>query len=470
MTASTQRDRRSVATPVPRETRGTNVSAERDRHGAEPLPPDAELGFELAKPARFSAGRVVAFTALGVVALGAAFAFAYLPRRAANDELERSATARAHALPRVTVVKPRLLSNERTLTLPGSVQPLEEAVIYARASGYVRRWLVDIGAHVEANELLAEIDTPELDQELAQARASLAQAQANVLQAQANKGLAVTQLERTTKLVDAGLSPQQDLDTTQSRSAVTEADLKVAQANVNAQQANIRRIGDLKAFSRVTAPFAGTITERSIDRGSLVAAGNTATPLFRLASTGTVRVFVQVPQDAAPSIVLDAPAELNIREFPNEKFQGKIARTAGALDPATRTLSTEVRVPNPDGRLLSGMYAEVRVTLPSARRVFELPATVLMTDAQGVRIGIVGANARVHLQRVVLERDLGATVQIASGLDGSERVVQVPGPDLEEGQAVESVDAKVPPPSASSSAAQAGALGAAPRPTASGGQ
>jgi RND family efflux transporter MFP subunit len=465
MTASTQRDLRGVSATTQRDARG--MTAEREPQAKEPPPEDADLGFELAKPARLSPARLVAFGVVALVGLGAAFVFAYLPRRHANDELLATARERAQALPRLTVVKPRLLSNERKLTLPGSVQPLEEAVIYARASGYVQRWLVDIGAHVQANELLAEIDTPELDQELSQARAALAQAQANVLQAQANKGLAATQLERTTKLVDAGLSPQQDLDTTQSRSAVSDADLKVAEANVRAQQANIRRISDLKAFSHVTAPFAGTITERSIDRGSLVAAGNVATPLFRLASTGTVRVFVQVPQDAAPSIVLDAPAELDVREFPNEKFVGKVARTAGALDPATRTLSTEVRVPNSDGRLLSGMYADVRITLPAARRVYELPATVLMSDAAGLRLALVGADNRIHLERVVLERDLGATVQIASGLDGSERVVQVPSAELEDGQTVEPVPAKVPAPSASGSAAVNGTLAAAPQPTAS---
>ena len=443
------------------------ASTPRHASGSEPLPQDAELGFELAKPARVSRGRVLVFVVLGVLVFGGAFLVAFLPRHHENSELERAAAERSHALPRVTVVKPRLLSNERTLTLPGSVQPLEEAVIYARASGYVRRWLVDIGAHVEANELLAEIDTPELDQELAQARASLAQAQANVLQAQANKGFANTQNQRTGKLVEAGLSPQQDLDQTQSRTEVSAADLKVAEANVNAQQANIRRISDLKSFSRVMAPFAGTITERTIDRGSLVSAGGTATPLFRLASTNIVRVFVQVPQDAAPSIVLNAPAELNIREFPNETFKGTVARTAGALDQATRTLSTEVRVPNADGRLLSGMYAEVRITLPSARHVYELPATVLMNDAQGLRIGVVDANNRVHLQRIVLERDLGSSVHIASGIDGTERVVQVPGPELAEGEVVDALAAKVPPPSPSSSVAVTGALGTAPQPVGS---
>jgi len=355
-------------------------------------------------------------------------------------------------------VTPRLVSSERKLSLPGSVQPLEEAVIYARASGYVRRWLVDIGTHVKEGDLLAEIDTPELDQELAQARAALAQAQANVVQAQANKGLAGTRLDRTGKLVEAGLSPQQDLDQTQAESAVNDAELHVADANVAAQQANIRRINDVRAYSKVMAPFSGTITERSVERGSLVTAGNVATPLFKLSSTDTVRVYVQVPQDAAPSIKLGAPAELQVREFPNETFTGTVARTAGALDSATRTLSTEVRVANPTGRLLAGMYAEAKLSLTSERHVFELPATVLMVDAAGLRIGIVRNDDTVHLQRIALERDLGATVQLATGLEGTERVVQIAGIELEEGQKVEAVAGTLAPgPSAQ---------GAAPAPSA----
>jgi len=408
-----------------------------------------ELGFELAKPARWSPGRVVAGLLVLVLGFTGLFAFAYLPRRAAHETLAEEAAVRAQAVPRVAVVTPRLVSNERKLSLPGSVQPLEEAVIYARASGYVRRWLVDIGSRVKEGELLAEIDTPELDQELAQARAALAQAHATVVQAKANQGLASSRLDRTGKLVEAGVAPQQDLDQTQAQSAVGDADLTVAEANVAAQNANIRRINDVRAFSRVMAPFSGTITERSVERGSLVTAGNVATPLFKLASTDTVRVFIQVPQDAAPSIVLGTPAELLVREFPNEKFTGTVARTAGALDSATRTLSTEVRVANPTGRLLTGSYAEVKLSLASERRVFELPATVLMVDAAGLRIGIVRSDDSVHLQRITLERDLGATVLLATGLDGTERVVQISGVELEEGQKVAPVaGTPVPAPSA----------------------
>jgi len=408
-------------------------------HSPPASAPHDDLGFELAKPARWSPTRIVVGVLIAAGVFAALFAFAYLPRRAARQTLVKEAAERVHAVPRVAVVAPRLVSSERKLSLPGSVQPLEEAVLYARASGFVRTWLVDIGAHVKEGELLAEIDTPELDQELAQARAALAQAQANVVQAKANKGLAGTRLDRTGRLVEAGLSPQQDLEQSQAQSVVGDADLTVAEANVAAQNANIRRINDVRGFSRVTAPFAGTITERSVERGSLVTAGNVATPLFKLASTDTVRVFVQVPQDAAPSVVLGAPADLQVREFPNEKFTGTVSRTAGALDSATRTLSTEVRVANPSGRLLAGMYAELRLSLPSARRVFELPATVLMADASGLRIGIVAPDDTVHFQRITLERDLGATVQLATGLTGTERVVQLAGVELEEGQKVDPV-------------------------------
>jgi len=402
-------------------------------------PHDDDLGFELAKPARWSPTRILVGVFITAGVFAALFSFAYLPRRAARETLVKEAAERMQAVPRVAFVTPRLVSSERKLSLPGNVQPLEEAVLYARASGFVRRWLVDIGQHVNEGELLAEIDTPELDQELAQARAALAQAQANVVQARANKGLATTRLDRTGRLVEAGRSPQQDLDQSQAQSVVGDADLSVAEANVAAQNANIRRINDVRAYSRVIAPFAGTVTERSIERGSLVTAGNVATPLFKLASTDTVRVFVQVPQDAAPAVVVNAPAELAVREFPNEKFTGVVSRTAGALDSATRTLSTEVRVANPSGRLLAGMYAEVKLSLPSERRVFELPATVLMADAAGLRIGIVQPDDTVHLQRITLERDLGASVQVATGLTGAERVVQIAGVELDEGEKVEPV-------------------------------
>ncbi len=394
------------------------------------------LGFSLPPPARPSRARVFVLGLLIVGSLLALFLLSYLPRARAQQELAQAAAARRDQLPRVAVVTPKLVASGHTLKLPGSIQPLEEAVIYARANGYVRRWLVDIGARVKAGALLAEIDTPELEQELMQARAALAQSKAGLLQARANRELAATKLTRTGKLVEAGVAPQQDLEQTQAQSTVGDADVKVAEAAVAAQQANIRRLLDLQSFGRVTAPFAGTVTARSIERGSLVTAGN-ATPLFRLAATDTVRVFVQVPQNLAPSVDTNTQARVRIREFADRTFEAQVARTAGALDPSSRTLNTEIRIPNADGKLLSGMYAEVELTLAAPHRVYELPATALLNDAAGLRVAVVTANDTLHLQPIVIERDLGPSIQIASGLSGTERVVQIASAELAEGQRVE---------------------------------
>lgn len=439
----------------------TNVDRE-NQHAAH-----GDLGFDLPRPSRVSAGGLIAVGLVAVVALGGAFAASYLPRRAASQALSEAAEATRNALPTLAVLSPRVVSNDRSLRLPGSVQPLEEAVLYARANGYVNRWFVDLGAKVKEGELLAEIDTPELDQELSQARAAHAKALAAEVQASATRDLAKNRADRTERLTDAGVAAVQDLEQAQAQAAVGDADVNVARANVAAESANIRKISDLRQFAKVTAPFAGTVTERNVERGSLVTAGN-ATPLFKLAATDTVRVFVEVPQDIAPNVTVGAPAVVSVREFPNRRFEGHIAHTSGALDAATRTLTTEVRVENPDGTLLSGMYADVGLTLPSPRKVFELPATALATDARGVHVAAVTAENKVHFVPVVIERDLGATVLIATGLDGSERIAQIASADLEDGQRVNVVAAKLPPsPSASAANGAPTAPSAAPAPSGS---
>jgi RND family efflux transporter MFP subunit len=389
------------------------------------------------------------FSGGALLALAGLFAVSYLPRQHARAELQQRATEAGKAVPRLAVAPPKLVSSERALRLPASVQPLEEAVIYARANGYVARWLVDLGDKVKADQLLAEIETPEVNQELSQGRAALAKARAAKLQAEAGSALAQSRFDRTGKLVQAGIASQQELEQTQAETAVGASNVGVADAAIAAEQANIRRLADLQQFSKVTAPFAGTITARTVDRGSLVTAGN-ATPLFRLAATDTVRVYVQVPQDVAPSITLDAKATITVREFAGQTFLGHVARTSGALDSVTRTLNTEVRVPNPDGKLMAGMYAEVALSLSSPRKVFEVPATALLNDANGLRVALVQPNGTLHLQPITIERDLGPSLQVATGLTGDDRVVQIASADLHEGQQVEAVAAKsAPAPSAS---------------------
>jgi membrane fusion protein, multidrug efflux system len=403
--------------------------------------PSAELGFALPEPARLSRGRALTFTVLGVAVLGGVFVLAFVPRKTARAELEAQAAEAGKAVPRLAVAPAKLVASDRSLKLPASIQPLEEAVIYARASGYVNRWLVDLGDKVKTDQLLAEIEVPEVNQELSQGRAALAKAKAGKVQAEAGRTLATSKFDRTGKLVDAGVATQQELEQTQAESAVGDANVNVAQAAIEAEQANIRRLSDLQQFSKVTAPFAGTITARNVDRGSLVTAGN-GTPLFKLAATDTVRVFVQLPQDVATSITVGRSAKVTVREFAGQSFEGTVARTAGALDPVTRTLNTEIRVPNPDGKLLAGMFAEVMLNLSAPRQVYEIPATALLQDAQGLRVALVRPDNTLHLQSIAIERDLGSSLQVSSGINPGDRIVQIVGTELTEGQKIEPVAAK----------------------------
>jgi membrane fusion protein, multidrug efflux system len=408
----------------------------------ETVPPESvhpaanDLGFDLPEPANLSRGRAWSVAGLGIVLLGAAFLFGYLPRHHAKVELAEGVRAEGELAPRVEVVSPKILNSDRALVLSGSVRALEETVIYPRANGYIAKWLVDIGDKVKEGQTLAEIETPELDQELDQARAQLAQAAAGVTQADANRNFSETNLERFKQLVPAGVASQQDLDKTEAQSVVDSASVKVARSAVQVQAANIRRLTQLKSFAHVVSPFAGTVTARNIERGSLVSAGN-ATPLFKVAILDPVRVFVQVPQDAAAGIQNQIAAKVTTREYPGRAFEGTVARSSGALDQNTRTMLVEVRVPNPKNELLAGMYAEVALTLPSSHRVLEVPATALLNDAKGLRVALVDAESKLRLVPVTVERDTGATVLISSGLAADARVVKLSSADMVDGKRVQ---------------------------------
>ncbi|HVW25592.1 MAG TPA: efflux RND transporter periplasmic adaptor subunit [Polyangiaceae bacterium] len=395
-----------------------------------------EIGFALPEPAKVSGTRV-AFVLLGVVlVLGVLFAVGYLPKVQARTALVQATVAEQTAAPRVAVVAPKEGSSSHSITLPGNVKALEETTIYSRANGFVKEWDVDIGDKVKAGQRLALIETPDLDQEILQASAQLAQAEASVKQATATRDLAKSSLDRYKKLSAEGLATKQELDERSAQADVDVANVEVANATVRTQRANLARLGQLKSFATVTAPFAGTITARMIDRGALVVSGNSA-PLFKLAALDPVRVFVDVPQDAAPGVSAGLDVAVSVREFPGRVFKGTVSRTAGALDPASRTLSTEIRVPNPDGQLLTGMYAEAALTLPTPHRTYELPATAVLTNAKGVGVQIVQPDGAVHLTPVVIEQDLGATVRISSGLQGGEQVLKLSTPGLADGTKVE---------------------------------
>ena len=348
------------------------MTARHDTTGSEP-----HLGFVLPEAKPIPKRRLVIAAVILFVVLVIAFAYGYLPRRGKRAALEAAAESSQRALVRVEVISPKLGASDRALELPGTIQPLQVTMLFARASGFVRAFHADIGDRVKTGQLLAEIETPELDQELSQARAQLMQARASLAQAKANRKLAEANLGRARSLEPSGVVSRAELEQNEAQAQVGDANVSVADANVAAQQANIRRLEQLKAFSRVTAPFAGTITQRIVEVGALVTGGN-AQPLFRLAALDPVRVFVQVPQDVAPSVRSGVSGNVTVREYPGKTFKGEVMRSAGALDEATRTMNTEIRVPNGDGALLPGMYAEVALTLPASHRVLELPATALM--------------------------------------------------------------------------------------------
>jgi membrane fusion protein (multidrug efflux system) len=408
-----------------------------DPHAAAPpVSAGHELGFDLPPPASVSKMRAVVLVAIALGVLGAAFVFGYLPGHQQRTALAEATEVAGKAVQRVEVVTPKVGASDHALSLPGSVQPLEETVLYARASGYVRKWYVDIGDKVTEGQVLADVETPELDQELDQARAQLAQVQASLLQSKANRQLSMVNLERYKQLAPAGVVSQAELDQHQAQAQVDEATVTVSQANIAAQEANMRRLSQLKSFSHVVSPFGGTVTQRWVEIGALVTAGN-GQPLYKVAAMDPARVFTQVPQDVAASVHADLAAKVTVREYPGRTFDGKVARAAGELDAVTRTMNTEVRVANADGALIAGMYAEVALTLPSPHRVFVLPATALATDSHGQRVAVVDAESKIHLVPVVVERDTGPTIEIASGLTGTEQVVKLASADLTEGKLVD---------------------------------
>lgn len=396
----------------------------------------SDLGFDIPEPAKPTRSRVLTLVAIALMVILGVFLLVWLPRRSAQKNLAVGAESAGGKTFRVQVVAPKVKSSDRSLVLPGSVQPLQETVVYPRSSGYVVKWYVDIGDKVGEGAPLAEIDTPEVDQQLGQAQAQLAQAQAGLVQANANREYSATTLERFKRMVPEGIASQQELEQKQAQFSVDDANVKVSQAAIDAQLANVRRLVQMKAWGHITAPFAGMVNARMIERGALV---SPTTALYRVSTTDTMRVFVQVPQDVAPSIRADAPAKVSVREFVGRTFDGVVTRSAGSLDAVSRTMNTEVRVPNPKGELLGGMYAQVALSLPVPHRVFEIPATAVMNDAKGVRVAVVGADQKIRLVPIEIERDTGATMEIASGITDSDRVVKLGGTDLVDGRPVDVV-------------------------------
>jgi RND family efflux transporter MFP subunit len=335
-------------------------------------------------------------------------------------------------------------SNVRTLSLPGNTQAPEATAVYARATGYVRRWLVDLGDRVTQGQLLAVIDTPDLDQQLQQARETLGQTKASLEQATANEKYAAVTAKRYQSLAAEHFVSQQDVDQTQAQASVGVANVHAAQSAVAAQTANVHQLEQLKLFARVVAPFAGTITERHIDRGTLVTPGSASgRPLYMIAISNPLDVIVRVPQPFVSGIAVGADVKVRSRQYPGRDFPGKITRYSGALDPATRTLAVEARVANDKGELFPGAYVDVTFPAGLAHGIAVIPVSAVIVDAQGVRVATVDADSKVHFIPVMMGRDHGQNVEIVSGLTGNESVLATPAANLAEGTQV-----KVNPPAA----------------------
>nr|HEX4318170.1 efflux RND transporter periplasmic adaptor subunit [Kofleriaceae bacterium] len=399
---------------------------------------EAELGFELPTAARSSRVRVLALVG---VAIAGAFAFGYLRRghgaAAATEDSGSSGATGGTGAHLVQVTKATVLSSDRALELPGVIRPLEETKVYPRVSGYVKKWNVDIGDKVEAGQELAEIDAPELEAQLAQARAQVGQAQAAVKQATAQRDYSKANAARQVGLADQKLVAQATVEQAVAQAATDDANVTAQNANVVAAEANVHKLAEQIGYSHVIAPFKGTITARYVDRGAAVVGDTGTTPLFDLAGTDPVRVFVDMPQTVAPNVKAALPATIMTREYGDRVFKGEVTRAAGALDPALHTMSTELRFPNSDGALIPGMYVQASISLPVPHKVLEIPATALYSDAQGLRVAVVTAEHKIHFAKITIERDTGGTLWIATGLTGDEQIVKIAAPTLVENDAVD---------------------------------
>ncbi|MBS1812434.1 MAG: efflux RND transporter periplasmic adaptor subunit [Acidobacteria bacterium] len=405
-----------------------------------------------------------------------------LPRLKRHNELAAMTHEQEQSLPVVTVAGPRKAEATNELILPATTQAIQETMIYARHGGYVRRWLAGMGQDVRAGQLLAEISAPESDQqlgaarqeaveaeqtvtqtrsELGQVQASLEQAEASLKQARTNLELARVNLERSKTLVAQGVVSQQDTDDKQALYDARQADLEAAQANIRARQAavkaqqsaidskaagfkarqaNVQRLEEIHSFQRVVAPYDGTITARNVEVGVLISATGatpTGTGLFRLAKMDIIRVFINVPQTYVTAMEKGLPAEVQVKELPQKVFTGNVIGTSHYIDPATRTLMVEVRVPNPTRQLLPGMYAQVKFALPSVQDAVIIPATALVANAEGTQVLTLRPDQTVHVQKIEVGRDYGKEIEVIAGLQGDESIITNPSDALHEGTRVQ---------------------------------
>ncbi len=376
------------------------------------------------EPAAKAHGVVWAVIALLIVA--AVLVAVILPRRKARAALKKE--TEDLATPTVQAIHPKLGAPQSEIVLPGNIQAFTDSPIYARTNGYLKKWYADIGTRVQAGQLLAEIETPEVDQQLDAARADLNTAQANYRLSQ------ITQ-QRYDDLAKTDSVSRQDVDN-------ANGDFQAKKAMVDSAQSNVKRLEELQSFEKIYAPFTGVITARNTDIGHLInsGAGAPATELFHIAAIQKLRVYVNVPQQYSVSAKPGLTADLTLQEFPGRRFKGTLVRTADAIDPASRTLLVEVDLDNPRGELLPGAYTEVHLKVPSGSPTLIVPVTALIFRAEGLQIGVVKDGEKnsttAELQKVALGKDMGNEVEVVSGLSADDLVIVNPPDSLISGEAV----------------------------------
>jgi len=399
-----------------------------------------------------SSGMPVRIVGAGAV-LFALIAVGTVPRLARQREALAAVREAPATHPVVTLIHAKQGEPTSELLLPGNIEPLYSANLYARVDGYLDRRNVDIGAKVRSGQVLAVISSPEVDQQLLQARATLAQSEASLQQAKAALELAKAnaELTRLTKERDLPLGEQHAISQQIVDSAVQShearvadvsaatANITAAEANVTANRANVSRLQQMQSFERIVAPFDGVITERNVERGDLVSTGNSAVgkPLFSIAQSGTLRIQIDVPQSEAVNIKDGQKASIDVKERLGRPYTGTVIRNAGALNNAARTMLTEVQVDNRDASLLPGMYAQVKFTLSQQRTSLIIPTSSLVVDRGGMHVVTVDASHTIHFVPVTIGKDMGKEVEILNGIQGSESLVASPSDLLNEGEHVE---------------------------------
>lgn len=386
------------------------------------LAPKAQQGMEPWQPSVFT----IWFIALALLVLFvAAFLVGWIPFHRRQTLIYAEAHERESALPRVEVIEVTRSGSKTELELPGSIEALTEAPILARANGYIKRRVVDIGDRVKEGQIVADIEEPEVDAQLLQARADLATAQANVK-------LAAVTAQRYQDLLKTDAVSKQDVDN-------YNGDYAAKQAMVQSAAANVKRLEEMESFEHVYAPFSGVITLRNIDVGALVNAGSTL--LFRVAQTGTLRTYINVPQTDADSVQRGQTARLRVSNLPGRSFVGAVMRTANSLDPTSRTMLVEVQVPNPTGILLPGMYAQVELLSARSEPPLLIPGAALVIRAEGTQVAVVRPDRTVHFQKIEIGRDFGDRMEVINGLKERDVIVVNPRDAVREGVKVSPVSA-----------------------------